>query len=305
MYHIETFEGGTASRAKYLEQEGINFNKIHKNCFIVIKTLSPDSLALNIQNKNLPDMFSFGCGVGNILAGFLSSLDKNSSIRSDLLPYCYFNDKILSYPYILSGYALITHSTLSKQNNIESNLSSSIQNKKKIYGLVSSNGYTNALKTLEQNSIPIKRDNLVMLETQYEAYENFINKKSVSLLGSARDIARCKNRERNGKLDPLYYTYLGGFSDLVQYVGVVDGKDETKLMYSKLFASYLLSPSSQKNLSNYGLFSINGQKIYENGDFMSDFEDILLSPLTSSSAYISQKNVEENRKTTFNKVCLT
>ena len=289
IYHIETFEGGSASRAKYLEREGINFNKIHKNCYVTIKTLSPQSLALNLNSNNLPDMFSFGSGVGNVLAGFFSSLDKPSSIRQDLLSNCYYDGEILSYPYILSGYALISRSN---NDGVET-----------LSNLVSGGSYTNSLKTLETNSIKLDTSGFSMCDTQYKAYQKFIENKDLCLLGSARDVARCKNRERNGKIGALSYSYLGGYSDLVQYIGVTDNTDKIKMTYAKLFAYYLVSSSSQQNLSKYGLFSVNKQKIYQDGDYLSDFEDVLLEPLLSESAYISQEEVLKNREKTLQKIC--
>ena len=47
LWHIETFEGGSGNRAKYLEKVAQNFNKNQKNCFINVKSLTENQLFLN------------------------------------------------------------------------------------------------------------------------------------------------------------------------------------------------------------------------------------------------------------------
>lgn len=290
IFHIETFEGGTNSRSKYLEEIALNFNKSNKNCFIVIKTLTPEQLILNLQENNIPDLFSFGVGVGEYLKGFLTELDNNLNIRSDLIEYGKLEDKIYAYPYILSGYCLISYSEFieSSSSDLNSLITNKVKDKKEFSGLsIQKGGYTLPISVLVKNNINLVKDNYLTFSSGYETYINFISKNSVTLLGTARDLARCKNRESMGNINSLQYNFLGGYSDLIQYIGVVDTKNSIKMIYAKNFAKYLTSQTSQNCLNNFGLFSVNNLFIYEN-DYMSLFEKTLKEDLYSLNAFISK-----------------
>jgi len=302
LYNIETFEGGTNSRTKFLQQQALNFNKKQNNCFVVVKTLSPDQLALNIRNNNLPDLYSFGVGVGSYIQGFLSELDVNSKIRSDLSQYGKKSGKLLAYPYILSGYCLISHENYTTD---EDSLSSLVKadSKNKMLGLSLSNAF-NGAEVLFQNGITLSESDLLETTSSYDAYKNFLNKKTKSLLGTARDVARCKNREENGSLSACRYNFLGNYSDLVQYISVVDSGSSVKTLFAKEFATFLTSESSQNSLADFGLFSTLESNIYEEG-YMLEFENVLKEELTSVSAFISNEEMAQNVKTSKEKLFLT
>ena len=291
LYNVETFEGGTNSRTNYLQQQAMKFNKKYNNCFVVIKTLTPDQLALNIRNNNLPDLYSFGVGVGNYIQGFLSELENNSQIRSDLVIYGKKSGKLLAYPYILSGYSLISYENYSQESE---NLSSLVttDTKKNILGLSLSNIF-NGAEVLVQNGITLSESDLLETTSSYDAYKSFLSKKTKSLLGTSRDLARCKNRESLGTLGACEYNFLGGYSDLVQYISVVDSGNSVKTLYAKEFATFLTSKEAQKNLSDYGLFSTLKNNIYDEG-YMLEFENVLKQELTSVSAFISYEEMAQN-----------
>ena len=140
LWHIETFEGGSMSRASFLEREAINFEKQHKGTYIVIQSMSLEQFELNIQNGKLPNLLSFGIGVGDAITKNLVEIDVGN-IRNDLKQYGMYNSKQLAVPYILGGYALI-----SCNNQIS---------KKATHNMVGVGlkGTTNQLKALETNNI--------------------------------------------------------------------------------------------------------------------------------------------------------
>ena len=296
IYHIETFEGGTNSRSKYLERQASLFNKRYPNCFLVVKTLTPDELALNLRKNELPDLYSFGVGVGEYLAGFLEELEDNGNVRKDLINYGERQEKLLAYPYILSGYCLISHENLLsglESSDISNYTLSTKYNNKEVKGLsIATKSLINPMLALKENNVNFNVFDLIEFDSTYGAYNNFIAKKSVSLIGTARDLARCKNREINGSLSSCRYTFLGEFSDLVQYISVVDSGSDAREYYAKLFANFLLSDNAQSALSKYGLFSVNGKNIYESG-YMLEFENILSKDLTSVNAFISKEEINK------------
>ena len=299
LYHIETFEGGTNSRSKYLEEIALRFNKTNKNCFIVVKTLTPEQLILNLQENNLPDLFSFGVGVGEYIKGFLTNIDKNSQIRSDLAVYGEIDNKVYAYPYILSGYLLISYENYinSESKDLSNYLNNYIINNKEIKGFsISKGSNTLPILALSNNGINFTCDSYLTFDSSYEAYKSFISKNSVSLVGTLRDLARCKNRENLGTIGALKYNYLGNYTDLIQYISVVDTQNSVKTMYSKQFAKFLTQSDNQSLLSKYGLFSVNGKSIYD-GDYMAEFERVLQNKLQSLNAFTSkeQLNLLENQ----------
>lgn len=300
LFNVETFEGGTNSRTRYIQSQAMKFNEKNINCFIVVKTLSPDELALCLSSGNLPDMFSFGVGVGNLIQGFLTKLENNPSIRSDLLQYGKTGNSLLAYPFILSGYALITYENFAPEGSSLSNLVASTT---KLPGLSLHTSF-NAAETLFKNGVHCQTTDLLESEDSYQAYKNFLNKKTKSLLGTARDVARCKNREENGSISALQYRFLGEYSDLVQYISAVETTNSLKTFFAKEFANFLLSKDAQSDLSRFGLFSTRTQSIYPSG-YMKEFESALLSPLSSVWAFTSSEKLKENAQISKQKLFLS
>lgn len=284
LYHIETFEGGSFSREGFLKKQASKFNSLHKNCYIAIKTLTLKELILNLADNNKADIYSFSCGAGEILAGFLKELKKNENIREDLVEYGTFSTKILAYPYILSGYALFSYENLIDETDNLNDLVKSKKIGKKDYVGLSLNNGTLGKEVLKINNIEIGDGNFQEFSSSYEAYQNFLKKNSVSLLGTARDLARLKNREEKGAISTLRYNFLGGYSDLVQYVGVVKSGNDFKEYFSEEFAKFLTLDSCQNDLANYGLFSTNGKNIYTSGEYL-DFENLLKQKLKSKNVF--------------------
>lgn len=285
LYHVESFEGGTNSRETYLERRAGEFNKLNPNCFIVVKTLTPEELVINLDENKLPDMFSFGYGIGKYIVGFLEELEKNSNVRDDLMTYGMKNNMILAYPYILSGYCLITHGNMVNSSNMSDFLLSTCYNNNEVKGVsIATNSYVNPGLALNANGLVLDENNVANFSSLYEAYVNFVNKNSVSLVGTMRDVARCKNREENGSLSNLKYNMLPNFTDLIQYIGVVDSGSSAKMFYANEFAKYLTSNNAQSALNSYGLFSVTNEKIYES-TYMSDFENVLMDEISSVNVF--------------------
>ncbi len=284
LFHIETFEGGSFSRGKYLERQASKFNKQFKNCYIVVKTLSLHELEMNLADNNKADIYSFSCGAGAYIAGLLKELDKNNNTRDDLKDYGKIGGKLLAYPYILSGYVLFSYDNLAGEDErLDDLVKTKKVGKKEYVGLSLSSG-TQGLEVLKVNNISLLDADATVFPSSYEAYQNFLKKKSVSLLGTNRDFARLKNREENGGISAIRYNYLGGFSDLVQYVGVTKSGNDYKEYYSDLFAKFLTTDNCQNDLANYGLFSTNGKNIYSSGDYL-DFENELIKSLKSRNVF--------------------
>lgn len=301
MWHIETFEGGTNSRKTFIENQAKKYNKQNNNCFVSVKTLTEEQLFLNLQNGNTGDIYSFGIGAGYLIQDKLFELPKNNNVRKDLQEYSKIDNNIYAYPFILSGYALITNTTFNSSDNLLDLLQSKQINKKTIYGVGFANdSLINPSQVLIENGISnIKKDNYFTCSTTYNAYTNFLSKKFISLLGTARDVARLKNREQNGSISPCTYNFLGGYSDLIQYVGVSKNLTKEQTQVATDFSKFLTNETCQSSLKNYGLFSVTSQKIYPQ-DYMSDFEDELKNELKSVNIFSNLKDISLDIQKSFN-----
>ena len=110
LWNIDTFEGGSVSRAVFLEKRAIEFEKTHKGSYFVIKNYTPEQAINKISQNTLPSVISFGMGFGKYIKNYLLGIN-NDNVRSDLLSYCKEGDAILALPYILGGYSIIHNKT--------------------------------------------------------------------------------------------------------------------------------------------------------------------------------------------------
>lgn len=301
--HVETFEGGSASRAGFLKRQAEKFNKQNNNFFVSVTTMSLEEFELNINSGYSADLYSFGTGAGSYIQNKLQTLKKQSNIREDLQKNATLSNKIYAYPYMLSGYAVVSYESLTVQDEtLTAKLTSAKHGKKIIGGTIFGTGVTNPAQALCCNNIKLKTQDVTTKDTSYSAYSNFLKKTTKSLVGTARDVARIKNREQNGNISPCKYEFLSHYSDLVQYIGVSNNLDKAKSEVATNFASFLLSDSAQKDIANYGLFSVTNLKIYEDG-YMSEFEKALSLPLQSVNAFISKEEIQSNQSLATKTLC--
>ena len=94
-----------------------------------------------------------------------------------------------------------------------------------------------------------------------------------------------KNRESNNNMEPNVYEFLGGFSDLVQYISIFETDNQTKYMCER-FIEYLTSEEVQKTLSRINMFSVLDLKIYSDV-FYREWEKVLAEPLKTFNVFFA------------------
>lgn len=242
VWHIETFEGGGKSRILFLKDIAKNIEKQNIGVLFNIKQISPENLENELKD-NKPDIFSFGYGVGDKILPYLINLDNTYSVRDSLIESGSFNAKLYAIPYMVSGYALLTHSPES------------------VYTVYGENGYTKA---------SIFNKSATSINGQYEAYKRFVNNKNYNLIGTARDVFRVENLNNIGRTNATI-SALTGYTDLIQYAGI------TSCDYiAKLFIENLVNKENQLKLTDYSLFSSLHTKLYTNGIY-NDMENAIFS----------------------------
>ena len=288
LWHVETFEGGSISRGAFLEKEAITFEKKHKGTYIVIQTMTLEQFNLNISLGKKPNMISFGVGVGDDFVSDLIDLDAGN-VRADLASYGKFNSKQVAVPYILGGYAIINSNT-SAENSKTTNLLG-----------VGLKGTTNPLMSLQTNNMQIAKVYDDYNLDSYDAYDKFLKGNFDTLLGTQRDVYRCYNRQQKGLLTNATFSFLGGYTDLLQYISVFKGKEIEQNLCQK-FVSQIISNEVQIKLQNYNLFStLKNIKLYTDGIY-NEFENKLSDKLQSVNAFINLSQIEINKEQSFKNV---
>lgn len=304
LWHVETFEGGSFSRAKFLQNRAIDFNKQTQGKFIIVKNFTLEQLQLNLSKNNHPDLISFGVGCGEYVLPYLSELNINNSIRGDLIESGKIKNKQYALPYMLGGYVLITNQSNVVDQKFQNDLINNAFNMTRCFGKNTIPSLCFAKNTLINPANALVKNNVVgnkqgFLDNNfstYDAYVKFINNASVNLLGTQRDFVRCKNREQSGKLETCYYSYLSGYSDLVQYISVFDNISQTKKDISKAFIKFLLSKQVQQQIKNINMFSVLTDTIYETQDgAICDFEKALKKPLVCVNVFSQNQVLEQNK----------
>lgn len=254
VWHIETFEGGGKSRIKYLNNIARNIEKNNPGTLFVVKQINPENVANSLENS-IPDIISFGYGLGGEILSHLASLDKTYNVRDDLVNSGCFNGQVYALPYIVSGYSMITHGVLT--DNIHC-------------------GTTNYTKPENiYNSLNYK---IAETESQYEAYKDFVYNKSVSLLGTGRDVYRVNNLNSTGRLNAII-TPISCYTDLIQYIGITKTDDIISSFLAQVF-----STENQNKLTEYSLFSSLYNKIYQSGIY-NNMEDAIFECVVPNVFY--------------------
>lgn len=280
LWNIDTFEGGSVSRTAFLEKRAIEFEKKHTGTFIMVYSMTSEQAKIKIESGNLPDMVSFGIGVGDMLLPNLINLDSNFNVREDLLNGGKFNGQQMATPYLLGGYTIVNENNSQFENVINGTVG------------CGESGDNNALLALALNNFQVNNyfETNSQLDT-FSAYDKYLEKKFDNLLGTQRDMYRVINRIKKGNMTARSFYNLSNFSDLIQYVGVCK-TDQVKQEISKQFVEYLLSDTSQQKIENINMFSVTGQKLYSNGEF-AEMEKTLSSPLKTLNVFLSNEKLKE------------
>ena len=246
VWHIETFEGGGKSRIQYLKDIARSMEKEDESTLFVIKQVAPDDLDEELA-LSCPDIISFGFGVGDLILEKLNAIDNTYNVRDELLESGTFNKKLYAIPYIVSGYAMFTHSATASEFHC------------------GQTGYT-APKNIynELNLQPTES------ESQYEAYKDFVYDKNVKLLGTGRDLFRIDNLNKIGRANAIINP-IDSYTDLIQYIGLCKTDSVTKE-----FLKRTLNEENQISLTDYSLFSSLYNKLYYDGIY-NDMEDAIMS----------------------------
>ena len=272
LWEIDTFEGGSASRAKFLERRAYAFQKDTFSSYVFVRSLSLSQAKTMLSGGAKPDLVSFGIGAGELLEPFCVPLSVETSVRSDLLQCGIVNGNVLAIPWCVGGYCLCADSGL---GGFELNARNEFS--------IGTGGVYNVANL----ALPKELNKIASTYTQFEAYEAYLRGEFDILLGTQRDFYRLNKKVESGVIGPVNYTYLSAYTDLIQVISVCS--NDNKAVAEK-FIEYLLTPTSQACLVDIGLFSVINVSIYN--DIYKDFENSIIQPKTTLNVFTKNENIK-------------
>lgn len=261
LWHVDMFEGGTGSRASFLNGISKEFEKLSGIC-VTVKTQTPLSVSDLFQKGIFPDAISFANGM-ELPYAMLRKVHKK--------PYEY------AVPWCMGGYAAISRKgetvnrvVIAEQKNTLASLAVRFYSGDNEF--LKGIGLKNCEKVPSNNAV-------------YELYSD----KHAMLIGTQRDLYRLENKGLNLEITPL-----GGFNDLYQYYSILSADDENAVAAAK-FCEYLLSEKVQSRLSRIGMLSA----FFENSDMpiaaLSGVKhDYCTYPLTDNDRLSKLRRLAEN-----------
>ncbi len=269
MWNVESFEGGVGSRSSWLKARAAQFEKQHSGLFVHVTDLTVEQLAAKLQQGDSFDIVCFSRGAGALVQPYLGACDcAAGAVRDNFLLSGQLNGTQYALPIYTGVYCLLARSAMLSQEQLLSKALSQTYTRRvgktdvSLAPLVC--GFTPYNSPLSALAMSGGRGSITADEsvTQYMAYEQFLaNRTAVTLLGTQRDMCRLFRREADGTLETLAFAPLGGYTDLVQYVGISAASGD-KSAPCRAFAEHLLSEQTQSALVNLCLFSVLEGSIY-------------------------------------------
>ena len=288
LWHIDTFEGGTGSRADFLndvitarEEDGI---------IVLVKTYTLSGMKAAFQKGEFPDIISFGIGAGEVIK-YARELPQKGFAGGE------FGKKQYAVPWCAGGYYLIEKGEDNRliDGFLNDNDSKNSENRMLI---VSQGENTMPVVALKLSGVTAEN---VSYYPPSEAYVKFLGEQNAVLAGTQRDLRRLEKRGIAFTAKPLH-----GYSDIVQYLSVTAESDE-KYKYALKIVDYILSEDVQKKLYKISMMRADGGKTdgeFYGYDFSENeytaspflFTETIMQIQSAQSGRISGDNLPDNIK---------
>lgn len=270
LWEIDTFEGGTNSRGKFLEQVALNFEQKNKGVYVIVRTLSLQQAVLLLQQDSIPNLISFGVGVGDYIKAYVKEVNINTTVRKNVLNSGKMQNKQYAMPWCMGGYV---YCGLQSLDNIKEN----------------------SVGVGVENNIPPKTEckQVIKYNTQYDAYKDFFNNKYDVLLGTQRDYFRLVNKLALGAISNCNFKFNNNYTDLVQYIAITSIQEDD-IQYCQNYIQFLLDLNTQNRLNNIGMFSVINAHIYSNTNY-AEFENNILNINNVPNAFLEIEEIKERQ----------
>ncbi|MBO5926941.1 MAG: hypothetical protein J6Q38_05245 [Clostridia bacterium] len=254
VWQIDSFSGGTGSRASFLRRVSTSFSKKYIGVLSLVTVHSVESAKEAVKAGKFPDVVSIG----------ISDIDFSSSQKEvgnlNVEGGGIINKKRYFVPWAKGGYFILKRGEGSKDVTV-------------IEGKFNSALVALALSKTKVNSFAITDANL--------GFNDFILKKNATMIATQREVVRLKNRGVE-----FSYEAINEYCDLYQYALITSNTSKNEY-YSRLFVDYLLSDNIQNKLTEILMLSTVKKGLYPTNEEYCALEKqsvkYTLSPFSSAN----------------------
>ena len=290
IWNIDSFESGYFSKSSFLEKVAKDFQKRNKGTYVLVRNITEGECKYLLESGYKPSLISCSYGVVNGLKQYICSYssDLNFEIFDNLSSAGRDKDGLLyGLAWCMGYYCLI--STESKIGKTESDGTQSLneiayssnyeykvgkksfESKSLVYGRSEYLMPKNAVFAYNKaRSIQTMPQNFIALKSQYSAYSTFLSNGATILLGTQMDICRMENRVKQGKVSGVIYKPLMAWTDLIQFMFLIQNENELEKKYAEKFSEFLVSSSIQERVEKMGMFPVVAGLKSENKGVMLD-----------------------------------
>lgn len=244
----------------YLRQQAAAFEKAHGDIRVYLRTALADELAA--PEAVLPDGVIFGPGAIPAPESLLVPLTGDWAISQALLRSGAWQGQQYALPLLLGGYALVTDQpAFDAPSLMNSATPARTQGKRRISATYSLQCAPGAPLLLAATLMPQPVAQAGLPEdfaqlSQGRVYQDFTSRRCHGAVLTLRQLRAFQALASAGKgFSFSVRAFPSGFTDLCLAGGVVSGGSRQDAL---AFLQYLLAPSAQQALGDYGLFSVDG-----------------------------------------------
>ena len=282
IWNVDTFESGSQSKTVFLEEASRCFSKANKGLYFIIKNLTVEEMTANFINEVYPDIISFGVGIGDIVAPRLLTLSSNdfNGVRNEVLNSGMKDGELKAVGCLMGGYILASTEEKLGAVNIAGDVKlSSVLNVagcdletkngvKHISSVVCGENKFIRPEVMSEVVFGLPLEDRFMSVSMYDAYVDFVGyNKGTILVGTQRDLFKLSGRVAVGKISGVRVEYIGAYTNLVQYVGVINGVEKERVDLAYKFVMSLISESCQKLSTKIGMVNVLKEQFYSGGEF--------------------------------------
>lgn len=267
LWHISGWRTGGSSAASFLEKRIAQYEALNPHVFIELVCLTAQEAQEALAQGQLPDIISYPYGAAPAIT--TSQLQKPDTFLEGLPE--------TANPYMCGGYCIMINTDKLDESGIVLTYGPGIRPEKLLeaaqlgVGFDAEEGYSALPAMAFHNYPPAARPNVstfgepeppeaaLALSGVWEGgLELFCKDEAGLLIASHRQLFMASQSYEMGEAPAFVAFAVGGYTDMVQMIGVRKQEDDLRQAAGEDFASLLLTPGVQSKLEALGVFPVIG-----------------------------------------------
>lgn len=246
-WQIDSFEGGTGSRANFLKEITKKFEKQNNGVFVNIESITAEKAEKLIKSgQKKPDIISYGSGV---------EIDENLLAELNLIniPDAVKNIKSKAVPWCIGAYFMLGDSDKNKWGN-DGFLKQTKKGNSPVFsvGIPERKGHS-AIDAISMGTVGEYGAFYGNSTEVFEAYN--YSRKVNRMIGTQRDLYRLQSLEKRDLAREGDVTFLE-YTDLYQYVSIFKTTESKKMATLNKYVDFILEISQQDKIGEIGMFPV-------------------------------------------------